>query len=288
MKAIVFGETIWDVYPNEQVIGGAPFNFSAHLAHLGDEVHFISAVGYDELGEKAIAAAVRHGVKPDLIQKNTYRTGACLVTLGEDGSPSYNVLTDVAYDHIRATGSLIDTVRSAGADMFYFNTLIQRAGESRLSLERILESCGFPEIFCDINLRKDCFDRESLKHCMEKATMVKISGEEGHFLYDLGLLEDSGRGLPFDAAEGFPNLKLVLYTLGREGSEVYDCAGKKLYESGRPSEVKVVSAVGAGDCYGATFASVYLNGGSIPDAVKAATERSSTVVAHREAVPFEK
>ena len=52
MKALVYGETIWDVYPDGEVIGGAPFNFSAHLAHLGNEVRLITAVGNDSLGEE--------------------------------------------------------------------------------------------------------------------------------------------------------------------------------------------------------------------------------------------
>ena len=49
MKAIVFGEIIWDIYSEEKVIGGAPFNFSAHLSHLGCEAYLISAVGEDDL-----------------------------------------------------------------------------------------------------------------------------------------------------------------------------------------------------------------------------------------------
>lgn len=52
MKAIVYGETIWDVFPEEQIIGGAPFNFAAHLAHLGNEAYLFSAVGRDELGDR--------------------------------------------------------------------------------------------------------------------------------------------------------------------------------------------------------------------------------------------
>ena len=55
MKYIVYGEVIWDIYPDGEVIGGAPFNFSAHLAHLGDEVYLISAVGKDELGDRAFS-----------------------------------------------------------------------------------------------------------------------------------------------------------------------------------------------------------------------------------------
>lgn len=286
MKAIVYGETIWDIFPEEQVIGGAPFNFAAHLAHLGNETYLISAVGKDELGEKALVMAARHEIKTELIQKNMYPTGVCLVTLDEKGIPSYNVLTDVAYDHIVASTVVIDTIQTLKADMFYFNTLIQRCVESKQSLIRILDTCEFPEIVCDINLRKDCFDRDSLALCMEKATVVKISDEEGHFLYELGLLEKEDADLPHAVAARYPNVKLVVYTLGKDGSMVLDTASGILYESGKPADIKVVSTVGAGDCFGATFASTYLNGGSIPDAIRAATERSNIVVAHREAVPF--
>ena len=286
MKAVVYGETIWDVFPEEQVIGGAPFNFAAHLAHLENETYLISAVGKDELGEKALAMAVRHGIKPDLIQENNYPTGACLVTLDEKGIPSYNVLTEVAYDHIEADNAVINTIQTLKTDMFYFNTLIQRSEESKNSLIRILNTCEFPEIMCDINLRKNCFDRDSLTLCMEKATIVKISDEEGHFLYDLGLLEKNETVLPYAVADRYPNLKLVVYTLGKNGSVVLDTASDVLYESGKPADVKVVSTVGAGDCFGATFASEYLKGGTIPEAIRAATERSNIVVSHREAVPF--
>jgi len=286
MKAIVYGETIWDIFPEEQVIGGAPFNFAAHLAHLGNETYLISAVGKDELGKKALAMAAHHGVKTDLIQENSYKTGSCLVTLDEKGIPSYNVLIDVAYDHITAEKATINAIQGLHADMFYFNTLIQRCEESRQSLIRILDTCEFSEIVCDINLRKDCFDRDSLALCMEKATIVKISDEEGHFLYELSLLEKGDNDLSHAVAARYPNVKLVVYTLGKDGSMVLDTASGILYKSGKPADVKVVSTVGAGDCFGATFASTYLNGGTIPEAIRAAIERSNIVVAHREAVPF--
>lgn len=286
MKAIVFGETIWDVFPEEQVIGGAAFNFAAHSSHLGDETYLISAVGKDELGKEAYAKATRHGIKTELIQENEYPTGACIVTLDEKGIPSYNVLRDVAYDHISADDEMIGKIRDIHADTFYFDTLIQRCEESRRSLVRILDTCEFSEIVCDVNLRKDCFDRDSLSLCMEKATIVKISDEEGHFLYELGLLDADNTDLPRAVAARYPNVKLVVYTLGGDGSVVLDTASGILYESGKPAKVKVVSTVGAGDCFGATFVSTYLNGGSIPDAIRAATERSNIVVSHREAVPF--
>ena len=42
MKSIVYGETLWDIFPEEKVIGGASFNFAAHMSHLGNETYFIS------------------------------------------------------------------------------------------------------------------------------------------------------------------------------------------------------------------------------------------------------
>jgi len=38
MKILMFGEILWDVYPEEKHIGGAPLNCGAHLArHGGDD-----------------------------------------------------------------------------------------------------------------------------------------------------------------------------------------------------------------------------------------------------------
>lgn len=92
MKALVYGEIIWDVYPDTQVIGGAALNFAAHLAHMGAETYFISAVGEDELGEKAVTELLRHHVKTEFVQTTDRPTGACIVTLREGGLPSYHVV----------------------------------------------------------------------------------------------------------------------------------------------------------------------------------------------------
>ena len=49
MKALSFGEILWDVYPNEKFIGGAPLNFAAHFSKCGGKAYMISAVGKDNL-----------------------------------------------------------------------------------------------------------------------------------------------------------------------------------------------------------------------------------------------
>ncbi len=282
MKALVYGELIWDRYEKEAVIGGAPFNFAAHLSLLGNEVALISGIGNDELGDKALEKAKAFGIKTDLICVNDYPTGVCNITLDNNGIPHYEVVCDTAYDNITAD---IEKVKSISADMFYFNTLIQRATVSRNTLRGIISQCRFKEVFCDINLREGCFDRESLEYCLKNCTIVKISDEEGHFLYDLGLITDTGDFMR-DVADAFSNIKMVVYTLGAEGSQVLDVLNDKKYNSGKPEQVSVVSTVGAGDCYGATFISEYFNHADINKAIKKAAYRSGVVVAHKDAVPF--
>jgi len=283
MKYIVYGEVIWDIYPDTSVIGGAPFNFSAHLAHLGDEVYLITAVGQDELGKAALEEMNKHCIHTDFVQENEFKTGQCIVTLNDEGVPSYNVLTNTAYDNITLFDADIKNIR---CDVFYFNTLIQRNSVSKNTLEQILKSGSFTEVFCDINLRKDCFNRETTDLCLRTSTIVKISNEEGHFLEEMGLIPKSEKHFAQRVSEAYPNLKQVVYTLGKDGSEVYDRNTKTLTSSGRPPEVKVVSTVGSGDCFGATYMHCIMNGESISTAIKKATERSNIVVANKEAIPF--
>ena len=53
MKVLSFGEILWDIYPDKKYIGGAPFNFAAHLAKHGEEIYMLSCLGKDSLGEEA-------------------------------------------------------------------------------------------------------------------------------------------------------------------------------------------------------------------------------------------
>lgn len=288
MKVIAFGEILFDVYPDKAVIGGAPFNFCAHLSHLGATAYLVSAVAADDLGASAMREMHRHGVRSDLIAIDSHPTGRCNVTLDENRVPEYEIRTGVAYDFLQATDGVIERIRELDADVFYFNTLIQRSSVSRASLKRILATCRFRDVFCDVNLRKGCFDRESLLCCLTHATFLKVSEEEAHFLPELGLVP-SGKDIfcaPELICKTYPNVRLCILTRGENGSAVFEGQTGRLYRSEIPRGIRVVSTVGAGDCYGATFLLAVLNGATIPEAIRAATERSNVVVAHKEAVPF--
>src|ERR1051325_10575114 len=54
MTIVSIGAVLWDVFGKEEHIGGAPFNLAAHAAKLGHHVVFVSAVGEDERGRRAL------------------------------------------------------------------------------------------------------------------------------------------------------------------------------------------------------------------------------------------
>ncbi len=282
MKIIAIGEIIFDIFDGEAEIGGAPLNFCAHCAALGAESALISAVGDDEFADEALTRINEFRVNGDFIQKNSLPTGQCVVTVS-DGQPSYNVISPASYDNIELTVDLINQIKSFNADIFAFGTLIQRNPVSRRAVNEILKECKFSEIFCDVNLRPDCYDKESCLNCLENATIIKISSEEEPLLRAFGLYGDAGseKEIIENICKAFDNIKLVLYTKGADGSVIYNRA--EFYEI--PAvKANVVSTVGAGDSYSAAFLCEYMRGAKITEAALAGARLSAAVVSHREAI----
>ncbi|MEJ2618095.1 MAG: PfkB family carbohydrate kinase [Ignavibacteriaceae bacterium] len=48
------GEILFDVFDEEEKIGGAPFNFIYHIIKLTGEGNFISRIGNDNLGNQVL------------------------------------------------------------------------------------------------------------------------------------------------------------------------------------------------------------------------------------------
>ena len=100
MRVLVFGEVLWDVFPDQKAIGGAPLNFAAHLLKLGCNARIVSAVGDDELGQETLATIRQLGLDTSYVSVIPRPTGVARVTLDEHGAPSYELVRDVAYDFI--------------------------------------------------------------------------------------------------------------------------------------------------------------------------------------------
>ena len=78
------GEVVWDVFPDKQVLGGAPINVAYHLRCLGVGVGVITRIGEDELGDRTIGSMAALGLPLDGVQRGEEPTGRVNVTFDEN------------------------------------------------------------------------------------------------------------------------------------------------------------------------------------------------------------
>ena len=281
MNVLAFGEILWDVYPDRKCLGGAPLNFAAHLARHGEQSFMLSAVGDDNLGAEALAQVRQWSVSAEYIAELPEKqTGCCLVTLDERLVPSYNLLQDVAYDHISCDAL------SGEFDVLYFGTLALRSEANCRALKKLLAARHFKEVFVDVNIRPPFYSAETVRFAMENATMLKVSDEELPVIcHILGV--DSAIGYEAAAkllADIFPNLSCVIMTLGEKGAYVYAC--EDAVSCQRDGEaVEVRSTVGAGASFSAAFLAKYLQGNALDVCLNHAVKVAAFVVSEYAAVP---
>lgn len=281
MKILSFGEILFDIHGKNSCIGGAPFNFSAHAVRAGAEVSLLSCVGNDKLGKAALKYAEDYGVSTDFIAvSDRFCTGRCDVTLDRNGIPCYNLVADMAYDHIP-----LPNLNGENFDVLYFGSLALRGAENTCTLKRLVAENDFKEIFVDVNIRSPHFSEKTVLFALENATILKISDEEisviGGFLLDSDVSADD---IVACILQRYKNIKLLILTCGAKGAVAYENATGKVFRCDAVT-TKVVSTVGAGDSFSATFLVNCLSGNSIEFSLKKAAEVSAYVVAHEGAIP---
>jgi fructokinase len=101
LKAVAYGEVLWDVFDQVKKIGGAPLNVALRMKTLGCEVAMISCVGNDEDGDAIIDQVKSMGLETNAImQSENFPTGLVNVTLNERGSATYEINYPSAWDKI--------------------------------------------------------------------------------------------------------------------------------------------------------------------------------------------
>lgn len=281
MKVLSFGEILWDIYPEQKFIGGAPFNFSAHLAKYDQPVYMLSCLGEDDLGDEALLRLKQCGVLTDFVSRSADKqTGQCLVTLDENAVPTYDLKQDVAYDYIDCSAV------TGNFDVLYFGTLALRNQYNLDSLAALLKAHTFKEVFVDVNIRAPFYSRRSVTWCLSNTTILKISDEELPVIADL-LSVDGAIGYPAFVRllkKKYPNLRMIVVTLGGKGAYCYDCQQDREYHCAA-QRVTVASTVGAGDSFSAAFLYQFFQKRQIQFCLEYATKIAGFVVSKYEAVP---
>ena len=247
---LAIGELLWDLLPDGAMLGGAPANFANRVRQFRDAVGLVSRVGSDELGRKATDQLAKQGLPVDLIQLDpVHSTGTVDVRLSADGSPSFRINPDVAYDYLELTPALEAAVESAG--LIYFGTLAQRQFVTRAALYQLLDTVPHLPRFLDINLRAECFSAETVEASLRRATILKLNQDEvGRLNSLLSLGTDDVLQFCQQIFDRFP-IQSVLVTLGAGGALLVPRQGDPIYEPGL--RVKVSDTIGAGDAFAAGF-----------------------------------
>ena len=262
---VAFGELLWDILPSCTVLGGAPFNFVYRVNSLGDTGLMVSRLGRDELGQKAFDQVTQLGLDTTYIQWDEHLpTGTVQVSFDEDNNPDFVIIPKVAYDQIELTDTLVDAASTA--DCLCFGTLSQRSEKSRKTIEQLLERAGESLKFLDINLRKDCYNLETVSFSLQKADILKLNEDEAH---QLGrMLGVSHQNIPEFCEEMLSrwSLEHCVVTLGEKGVFAMTAGGEQVYVPGH--RVKVADSIGSGDAFSAGFVNQILRGTSTNQAAR--------------------
>ena len=238
-----FGEVLWDCFASDKRLGGAPLNVCLRLNSLGIEAKMLSAVGDDTLGHALLDSIKSRNMNTDFIVINSdKKTSTVEVTLDDNGSASYEIVADTAWDNIALSPALIAQVKSS--DIFVFGSLVARNAVSLNSLKQLIDVAQF-KVF-DVNLRKPHYQLETLIEFMTAADFVKLNDDE---LYEIAHAMGSTfnsleQNLDFIAEK--TNSPYICVTKGSHGA-VLKINDKNYYNSG--FLVNVVDTVGAGDAF---------------------------------------
>lgn len=179
MTILSIGEILWDMFPDGAHLGGAPFNFAANCARLGHETLFLTAVGDDEWGTRALRLVAESGVSQDFVQRTTEAaTGAVRVEFDDDGQPDYTIERPAAYDFLRADPAAVATVAARRPGITYFGTLSQTGANNRQAVRAVLDAVPEALKFYDVNLRRNSFSLELLEQLLPAAGIVKFNEAE--------------------------------------------------------------------------------------------------------------
>ncbi len=254
MRILSFGEILFDIIEGEYYLGGAPLNFAAHLAQMGEASYIFSRVGKDSLGQEALDKIKQIGVKSDFIQQDgRFPTGTVPVTF-KNGQPDYTILPDVAYDFIDFSESEV-FLNSLNFDVLYYGTLAQRHPIAKNALQELVNRKTFKHIFYDINLRKDCYTPAVIEQSLQHCTIFKLNNEEiaivSQLLYGQEFTMEAFLSI---LTKDFP-IDIIVITAGASGCYVYANGNLHFIKS---YSTQVVDTVGAGDAFSAAFVRGYV------------------------------
>jgi fructokinase len=164
---IIWGEVLWDRFPDGDKLGGAPANVAWHLGLAGGWARLVSRVGDDAEGRRALE--LLSGVcDAELVQIDPDRaTGEVRVEVVA-GEPHYTLVPGRAWERIECTPDVAAALGEAG--VLVYGTLAQHSDAGIASWRAAIEAAhGKCLKVCDVNLRRSASTTAAEKRAVEEA-----------------------------------------------------------------------------------------------------------------------
>jgi fructokinase len=268
---LLWGEVLWDRFPDGDQLGGAPANVAWHLGQAGGWARLVTRVGDDDDGRRALEK-LEAVVDTSLVQIDPERaTGEVTVRL-ENGEPRYTLHAGRAWERIACTDGVRAALDEAG--VFIFGTLAQRTAEGLAGWREAIAATRATKV-CDLNLRPTDQLADAISAAINAADIIKINDRELASLHQW-----------FGWADPIANLrersKLIAVTHGAAGSTLY---GEHTIEvpafEARPGG----DNVGCGDAYLAILVYGLTSGWDLAHSGRAAAKWAAAVAGARGATP---
>ena len=271
----MFGEVLFDCFPQAEVLGGAPFNVAWHLQGFGARPLFISRIGDDAHGAQVSETMRAWGMDTRGLQTDPdHPTGSVRISL-QGRSHSFDILPDQAYDHIDADLALAS---SAGVDvaLIYYGSLITRSPIAHASLMALRAAIKAPS-FVDINLRDPWWDATGVEALMRTAHWLKLNDDE---------LRRLRGATPVNSAEQIEaqrlrtelGVELLMLTRGEAGATYI---GDSVQTGVPPAVPDFIDTVGAGDAFSAVSILGLLKGWPLDTMLERALQFAARICAQR-------
>ena len=230
--------------------GGAPCNVLALLAKLGHKTAFVGKVGKDFFGTQLKDAIQEVGICADyLCMDEEVHTTLALVHTFPDGDRDFSFYRNPGADMMLREEEVSEDL-IVGSKIFHFGTLSMTHEGVRAATKKALDIAKENHVMIsfDPNLRPPLWNsleeaKEQVLYGLRYCDVLKISDNEIEWLTGE---EDYTNGVGW-IKERFPEIKLILVSMGKDGSRAY--YGDMLVEAAACINEKTIETTGAGDTF---------------------------------------
>jgi fructokinase len=264
-KIVAFGEVVWDILPEGKTLGGTPLNMVFRCNSFGENGYLLSRLGYDNSGNEALDRLEELGMSHENVQiDDEFPTGTVNVSFNDRDEAKYEVVLDVAFDHIEFSAKALKLARNA--DCLFYGLLPLRFGISRNTIRELIKESPDSIHFFDLKLFEHFFDKKVIENLLFSSDIVRIKEKEISFLIkELGMKESDLEGFSEQLAKKY-KIDIILVTRGSKGVFAHHNSQGSFVDPGYSMEVE--DNIGSGMAFCAAFLNHYLKGKSIQKALE--------------------